>query len=63
MDGGYPFIKDLLLQNCATRVREIVKLENEPQKNQKQASVAQTHMVGHPGSIAIAHYDIGPLLC
>ena len=44
-------------------MREIVKHENEPQKNQKQASVAQTHTVGHSGSIAmritiLAHYCV-----
>ena len=33
----------------ATRVREIVKSENEPQKYKKWASVAQKHEVGHSG--------------
>ena len=32
------------------RVREIVKNENESQKNQKRASVAQNHKVGHLGA-------------
>ena len=33
----------------ATRVREIVKSENEPQKYKKWASVAQKHQVEHSG--------------
>ena len=32
----------------ATRVREIVKNENEPQKHYKWASVSQNHKAGHP---------------